>query len=109
MGFCPVPRLFRVARVAEAARAIVPTLPTEDAWSAFLAAELRVPVSARFTRSRKAPVAVRPARQPRGALEVRLHRLFTEAPPEVHGAVASCVRSGRRAPRACAQLDAWIA
>jgi len=95
--------------VAEAARAIVSTLPTEEAWSAYLTAELRVPVRAHFTRSRKAPVAVRPAREPRGALEVRLHRLFAEAPPLVHGAVASWVRSGRRAPRACAQLDAWIA
>jgi hypothetical protein len=35
--------------------------------------------------------------------------LFAEAPPEVHAAVASWVRSGRRAPRACARLDAFIA
>lgn len=99
---------------SEAVRAIVPTPPpgtTRSAhdWSTYLASELRVPVGVVYTRSRKTPVAVRPLRQPRGALEVRLHKLFAEAPPEVHAAVASWVRSGRRAPRACARLDAYIA
>jgi len=101
-----------LARMApEAVRAIVPAANprSEHDWSTYLAAELRVPVGVVYTRSRKTPVAVRTLREPRGALEVRLHKLFAEAPPEVHGAVASWVRSGRRAPRACAQLDAYIA
>ncbi len=114
--------------MAEAVRAIVST-PTsrpqagggewnEGRWSEFLAGELRVPVRAAFTRSRKSPVSVRPLRAPRGtsfarpphgSLEVRLHRLFAEATPEVRVAVVSWIRSGRRAPRACARLDAFIA
>lgn len=99
---------------SEAVRAIVPAPParaprSEHDWSAYLAAELRVPVGVVYTRSRKTPVAVRTLREPRGALEIRLHKLFAEAPPEVHGALASWVRSGRRAPRACAALDAYIA
>ncbi len=81
----------------------------ESDWSAFLSDALRVTVHARFTRSRKTPVAVRPLRGSRGALEVRMHRLFAEARPEVRAAVASWIRSGRRAPRACARLDAYIA
>lgn len=108
----------------EAVRAIVPApavtpssagaaaprvLRDEQAWAAFLAAELRAPVGVVYTRSRKTPVAVRTLREPRGALEIRLHKLFGEAPPHVHGAVASWIRSGSRAPRACAQLDAYIA
>lgn len=124
--------------MAPAVRAIVSTLPGESTppvectppveeqggewnelkWSEFLAAELRVPVRATFTRSRKSPVSVRPlrvprgtssARPPHGSLEVRLHRLFAEATPEVRASVVSWVRSGRRAPRACARLDAFIA
>jgi hypothetical protein len=35
--------------------------------------------------------------------------MFAEAPPPVHRAVASWIRSGNRAPRACAALDDWIA
>ncbi|MCY2961280.1 MAG: hypothetical protein NTY35_14050 [Planctomycetota bacterium] len=100
--------------MADAVRAIVsspaPGAPrTEHDWSTFLAAELRVPVGVVYTRSRKTPVAVRTLREPRGALEVRLHKLFADAPPEVPSALASWVRSGRRAPRACAHLDAYIA
>lgn len=37
-----------------------------------------------------------------------MHSFFESAPPEVHRAVASWIRSGRRAPRACVLLDRWI-
>jgi len=35
--------------------------------------------------------------------------MFADAPPPVHKAVATWIRSGNRAPRACAALDDWIA
>ncbi len=108
-----------IARVARAARAIASApdvavtgtsgLDSEAAWAAFLGVELRCDVRVRFTRSRKTPVQVRPLRAPRGALEVRLHGGFGDAPPDLGAAVASWIRSGRRAPRACARLDAYIA
>lgn len=99
---------------SEAVRALVSAVPpaatwSAGDWSAYLAGELGVPVGVTFTRSRKTPVAMRRMRGPRGALEVRLHGLFAEAPLEVRAAVASWIRSGRRAPRATARLDAWIA
>lgn len=37
-----------------------------------------------------------------------MHSMFVAAPPHVHDAVARWIRSGRRAPRACAVLDRWI-
>lgn len=98
--------------MAEAVRAFVePPRETWDelAWSTYLAAELRVPVGVVFTRSRRTPVAVRPLREPRGALEVRLHGLFTDAPIEVRAALTSWLRRGRRAPRATDRIDAFIA
>jgi len=98
--------------MAEAVRANV-SAPRETwdelAWSTYLAAELRVPVGVVFTRSRRTPVAMRALRQPLGALEVRLHGLFAEAPVEVRAALTSWLRSGRRAPRATDRLDAYIA
>jgi hypothetical protein len=116
-----------------------------DAWQEFLSAELRCPVRVVYTRARRTPIQVRPARAPtrdvrsrapgapgasglaarerstaastraapdrsssaRG-LEVRMHSMFVAAPPAVHAAVASWIRSGNRAPRACALLDEWI-
>jgi hypothetical protein len=95
--------------VAEAARATVSELRTQDAWQGFLGLELRRPVRVTFTRSRKTPVQVRPLRAARDGIEVRLHGLFAGAPPEVGAALVSWIRSGRRAPRACARLDAYIA
>jgi len=98
--------------MAEAVRAFVDAPREtwdEHAWSSYLAAELRVPVGVVFTRSRRTPVAVRAIRDPRGALEVRLHHLFTDTPAEVRGALTSWLRSGRRAPRATDRLDAFIA
>lgn len=82
-------------------------------WREFLAGELDCPVTVVYTRARKLPIRVRPYRTgPRGrrttGLEVRMHAMFDAAPPEVHQAVASWIRSGNRAPRACRLLDDWI-
>lgn len=89
--------------------------PAEQRWQSFLASELRCPVRVVYTRARRTPVQVRPVEKRRGAgrlpvsgLEVRMHSMFDSAPPEVFRAVASWIRSGRRAPRACALLDRWI-
>jgi predicted metal-dependent hydrolase len=100
-------------------------------WQEFLSAELRCPVRVVYTRARRTPLQVRPApransptsirpaphfRASRAAsaspgasgLEVRMHSMFVEAPPHVHEAVLRWIRSGRRAPKACAVLDRWI-
>jgi hypothetical protein len=101
-------------------------------WQDFLSAELRCPVRVVYTRARRTPLQVRPTPRtravpssrrrpsaidaPRAAsrspgtcgLEVRMHSMFGEAPPHVHDAVVRWIRSGRRAPRACAVLDRWI-
>lgn len=82
-------------------------------WREFLAAELDCPVTVVYTRARKTPIRVRTFRAgARGAritgLEVHMHAMFDAAPPDVHEAVASWIRSGRRAPRACRRLDDWI-
>lgn len=104
--------LVSIARMAEAVRAFVEAPREawdEHAWATYLAAELRVPVGVVFTRSRRTPVAVRALRDPRDALEVRLHRLFADTPVDVRAALSSWLRSGRRAPRATDRLDAFIA
>jgi hypothetical protein len=101
-------------------------------WQEFLSTELRCPVRVVYTRARRTPLQVRPVSQsgaasgsrarssdgrgsraahgPPGAsgLEVRMHAMFDEAPAPVHEAVVRWIRSGRRAPRACAILDRWI-
>lgn len=37
-----------------------------------------------------------------------MHSMFASAPPETRRVVATWIRSGRRAPKACAELDRWI-
>jgi hypothetical protein len=44
----------------------------------------------------------------RQRVRVRMHRFFGSAPEEVGEAMVGWIRSGRRARRACALLDAWI-
>jgi len=95
-----------------------PSAPSPELWESYLQAELDCDVRVVFTRARKMPIRVRPVRgwtarvragkPPRSALEVRMHRFFDGAPAEVQKAVASWIRSGERAPRACRILDAWI-
>ncbi len=71
-----------------------------------LAAALGQPVEVRFGHSRSSPV--RATRRGRGPWVVHLHEMFAEAPPEVEAALVAWLRSGRRAGRACLELDEWI-
>lgn len=86
---------------------------TPERWEDFLASKLSTTVRVVYTRARRTPIQVKRLRPPRrgvpSALEVRLHSMFAEAPEPVHQALATWIRSGRRAPRACAALDDWIA
>jgi hypothetical protein len=86
---------------------------TPERWQDFLTLELATPVRVVYTRARRTPIQVKRVGSARrgvtSALEVRLHSMFAAAPPPVHRAVASWIRSGNRAPRACAALDDWIA
>jgi hypothetical protein len=82
--------------------------PSPERWQTYLAAELACTVRVVFTRARKKPLQVRPGPKRTQSLEVRMHAFFATAPPEIERAVASWIRSGRRAPRACVLLDRWI-
>jgi hypothetical protein len=84
------------------------------AWKGALESELGCEVELVPTRSRRRPLQLRVLRRARPEhgiaerIELRLHALFDSAPPELHGAVASWVRSGARARRACRAIDVWI-
>jgi len=78
---------------------------TSGAWERHLEERLGRPVEVRFGRARTQPV--HSVAGPDG-VRVRLHAFFAEAPPEIADALAAWLRSGRRARRACARLDAWI-
>jgi predicted metal-dependent hydrolase len=73
--------------------------------ASILQARLSRRVELEYSRARTAPLQVE-----QGPLRVRIraHRFFTEAPPEVWEDVASWIRAGKRARRACERLDAWI-
>ena len=74
-------------------------------WSAYLTAELDCPVEVSFSRARKTPVVLVSS----GSKSlVRMNAFFSEAPPEVRQALATWLRSGRRAKRAARTLDDWI-
>lgn len=64
-----------------------------------------------FNRARTEPVrwTWETPRGPQGRIELRLHERFATAPLEVRTAMVSWIRSGKRARRACATLDQWIA
>lgn len=89
---------------------------TEADWEAELRGELGYPVRVRYGRSRSSPIAMRPptarelARAPelRSGYVVRLHPLFASTPPEVRRAIASWMRSGRRARAACRVMGEWM-
>lgn len=94
-----------------------PTTAAEPAdaarpWREFLEVELDCPVRVVYTRARRTPIQVRPTRSTAGlarrGIELRMHAMFAAAPPEIHRAVATWIRSGDRAPRACRTLDDWI-
>ena len=64
-----------------------------------------------FNRARTEPVRWAWGQAPGldASIELRLHERFGDAPGEVRQAMASWIRSGKRARRACALLDEWIA
>lgn len=66
---------------------------------------MKAPVRVTFGRSRTTPIQVRwDGSQPL----VRFHHMFAEAPPAVVEAIVAWLKHGRRARRACRELDAWI-
>ncbi len=88
--------------------AATPELARE--WSEALTGSLARPVSVSFGRARRQVLVARPTSGSwRGPLRVRLNAGFAAAPEEVRGALAAWLAHGRRARRACAVLDAWIA
>lgn len=77
----------------------------EDDWRALLERALEAPVRVRYGRARHQVVRVQ---RHRGTYLVSLARFFSDAPPPVRQALATWMRSGRRARKACATLDAWV-
>lgn len=70
-----------------------------------LAHRLGVDPHLELGRSRSHPVQ---ASWPGGNLRLRLHRMFLDAPPDILDALCSWLQVGRRARRACRELDAWV-
>jgi hypothetical protein len=89
---------------------------TREERRVFLEAELSVPVRLRYGRSGTQPVLARAPtptelkREPRlsGGRVILLHRRFADADLQVWQDLASWLRSGRRARRACQRLDTWL-
>ncbi|MEM8710775.1 MAG: hypothetical protein AAGG01_07465 [Planctomycetota bacterium] len=96
-------------------------------WEGFLEGHFDFPIRVVYGRSRTAPVQARalrvarrsgvrtrssrvsePATEPIHGWELRLHRQFASAPRTVREALATWLRSGRRATKAGPILDAWI-
>jgi len=80
----------------------------EAEWSRFLVARLGLPVRVRFGDARRNVLVAKAAPDGRG-YELRLNRAFGQAPVEVREAVAAWLRSGKRARKACALLDEYVA
>ncbi len=79
----------------------------ERDWAAFLSRELGSPVRVRFGRARTRVLEARPLDE--NGLEIRMSAFFGDAAPPVRDAVVRWLRSGRRARRAAALLDQFIA
>ena len=77
-------------------------------WERFLSEELDQPVRVRFGRARQRVLVATPPADRAAPYDVRMNGFFADAPAEVRAAVASWLRSGKRARRACRVLDAWI-
>jgi len=94
--------------------ASVSAVGRQQDWKRELESRLGCEVQLVPTRSRRRPLQLRVLRRARPEhgvaelVELRLHALFDEAPPELQSAVASWVRSGARARRACKEIDLWI-
>jgi hypothetical protein len=83
----------------------LPAVLTEDDWQALLSREVGREVRVRYTRARQQVVRLL---RSRSGVEVRLARFFEHAPAEVRVALATWMRSGRRAKAATRALDSWI-
>ena len=75
-------------------------------WSEDLTQALARPVRVSFGRARRNVIV---AKTKGRELNLRLNHRFVSAPDDVRDALVAWLRSGRRARRACAVLDAWIA
>jgi hypothetical protein len=80
---------------------------TAEEWSALLSRGLGREVEVRYGRARTDVVSARIDAHS-GAWRVRLNGMFADAPAEVQSALCAWLRSGRRARKAAALLDAWI-
>ncbi len=76
-----------------------------DRWSRLFSTELDRPVRVQFGRARRNVVVVRANEL---GTVVRLNQRFAEAPDEVRDSLIVWMRSGKRARRASAILDAWV-
>jgi len=86
---------------------------TESGWEVLLARELDQEVRVSYGRARSRVLQAEHVPGGRsddaGHLRVRMSAFFAGAPADVQQAVARWLRSGRRARRAMARLDEWIA
>lgn len=78
-------------------------------WGAQLSRELGEPVEVRFGRARRQVLVYRPARRAGEPSRLQMNAFFRDAPPDIRHAVSRWLAVGRRARKASAQLDAWIA
>ena len=79
-------------------------------WAAAASAALESPVEVVYGRSRHHPVQLERGDGPSGLrYRLRLHRVFATAPDGIRDDLLAWLRAGRRARRASARLDAWIA
>lgn len=74
-------------------------------WSRQLSDALARPVRVTYGRARRHVLV---ARDEGHVLEVRMNAGFARAPRSVREATAAWLRAGKRARRACVELDAWI-
>jgi hypothetical protein len=87
----------------------------ESEWEAELSVSLGYPIKVEYTRARSSPIQLRHPKplelrqhpKLKGGWVVRLHRMFEDAPPEIRADLASWIRAGRRAKRACRDLGSW--
>lgn len=80
-----------------------------DDWTRYLTEALERPVEVRFGRARRQVLVYRPAERRGEPDRLRMNAFFREAPPEIRHAVWRWLAVGRRARKASAELDAWIA
>ena len=84
---------------------------TPEQWGDFLTEATGNPVRVTFGRARRQVITSKgywadPTGKP---IELRLTSFFSQAPRGILLAVASWLKSGKRAKAACAELDLWIA